>query len=193
MLTNSYPPERIELCYYLYSVWSILMSTDGNQTPPALKHGAFSKTAILPGEDATAFEQLHEDLIAELSPNGALEEDIVVTIARLIWRKGNFVIFRSAELARKRCDAKASSVDGGASLMAKLDAARDGVVPGEQAGEFFSIERIQDRVDSMIEKCITRLLFLRGLKSLPAAVPPRSPRPAIAESPRTGTVKCRLN
>ena len=55
--------------------------------PPALKHGAYSGTTLLPGEDPAAFEKLHADLVTELTPVGPLEEDIVVTIARLAWRK----------------------------------------------------------------------------------------------------------
>jgi hypothetical protein len=70
---------------------------------PALKHGGYAATALLPGEDPVAFEKLHRDLIAELVPNGALEDDIVATIAHLVWRKQNLSTFRIAELARNRC------------------------------------------------------------------------------------------
>lgn len=69
---------------------------------PAIKHGGYSATSILPGEDAAEFHKLHRDLIAELAPNGALEDEIVATIARLLWRKRNFETFRIAELARSR-------------------------------------------------------------------------------------------
>jgi hypothetical protein len=31
--------------------------------------------------------KLHRQLIAELSPKGMLEHDVVATIARLVWRK----------------------------------------------------------------------------------------------------------
>ncbi len=55
--------------------------------PPALKHGAYSATSVLPGESRAAFEKLHRNLKAEWSPSGALEDDIVMTMARLIWRK----------------------------------------------------------------------------------------------------------
>jgi hypothetical protein len=69
---------------------------------PALKHAGYSTTGILPGEDAAEFEKLHRDLIAELVPNGVLEDDIVATIAHLLWRKQNLATFRIAELARSR-------------------------------------------------------------------------------------------
>jgi hypothetical protein len=71
---------------------------------PALKHAAYSATSLLPGEDSAAFEKLHQGLIAEFAPVGALEEDIVADMARLIWRKQNLATFRIATLARKHYD-----------------------------------------------------------------------------------------
>jgi hypothetical protein len=65
----------------------------------ALKHGAFSATALLPGEDPNAFRELHEKLVSELKPDGPLEDDIVRTITRLLWRKQNLATLRIAELA----------------------------------------------------------------------------------------------
>jgi hypothetical protein len=69
---------------------------------PALKHGAYSTMTLLPGEDPVAFEKLHKDLIAELVPTGALEEDIVANVARLLWRKQNLRTFRIAQVAQDR-------------------------------------------------------------------------------------------
>jgi hypothetical protein len=81
--------------------------------PPALKHGAYSATGVLPGEDPVAFKRLHHKLIAELHPIGALEDDIVATIARLLWRKQNLDTLRIAELARRRRSAIESQVPQG--------------------------------------------------------------------------------
>jgi hypothetical protein len=72
---------------------------------PALKHGAYSVTGVLPGEDRAAFEQLCQNLISELGAEGPLERDIVETIARLTWRKQNLETLRMAESARKRSSA----------------------------------------------------------------------------------------
>jgi hypothetical protein len=69
---------------------------------PALKHGGYSATGLLPGEDPVAFEKLHRGLISELCPDGPLEEDTVFDIARCMWRKQNLETFRIAEAARKR-------------------------------------------------------------------------------------------
>jgi hypothetical protein len=81
------------------------MLVQAKKTHPALRHGAYSPTTLLPGEDPVAFEKLHQKVIDELSPKGALEDDIVVSIARLLWRKQNLATVRSAEVARARFDA----------------------------------------------------------------------------------------
>jgi hypothetical protein len=81
------------------------MLTQVQKAHPALKHGAYSATTILPGEDSTAFKKLHRELIAEFSPEGTLERDAVDTMARLLWRKQNLATFRVAELAREHRDA----------------------------------------------------------------------------------------
>src|SRR5262249_56790999 len=75
-----------------------VMSIHVKKFHAALKHGAFSATAILPGEDPAALKELHQNIIAELAPVGALEDDIVWTIARLVWRKNNFATLRKGEL-----------------------------------------------------------------------------------------------
>ena len=77
------------------------MSKRTKITPPALKHGGYSGISVLPGEDNAAFEKLHRDLINELKPNGPLEDDIVMTIARYVWRKQNLKTYRKAEAAKK--------------------------------------------------------------------------------------------
>jgi hypothetical protein len=69
---------------------------------PALKHGGYSGTSILPGEDAAAFEKLRRDLVDEFAPKGPLEEDIVMTITRLAWRKQNLSTYRKAAFAKDR-------------------------------------------------------------------------------------------
>jgi hypothetical protein len=78
------------------------MLTRFNKVHPALKHAGYSATTLLPGEDSAAFETLHRALIAEFTPIGALEEDIVADIARLTWRKQNLATFRIGGLAKER-------------------------------------------------------------------------------------------
>ena len=65
--------------------------------PRAMKHGGYSNITLLPNEDAKAFKKLHDDLRNELLPTGPLEEDIVLSIARLLWRKQNMSTYRAVE------------------------------------------------------------------------------------------------
>ena len=70
--------------------------------PSAFKHGAYCRTDVLPGEDAATFQKLHDGLVAEFLPHGAVEENIVADLARLFWRKQNMATYRLAELARRQ-------------------------------------------------------------------------------------------
>src|SRR6516162_10110047 len=70
------------------------------KSPSALKHGAYARTILLPGENAAALERLHERLITEFAPVGELEEHTVATLARLLWRRQRLAVYRRAERAR---------------------------------------------------------------------------------------------
>ena len=76
------------------------MHTRIGRRHPAHQHGAYSATAVLPGESRAEFEKLHRDLVAEFSPSGALEDDVVMNIARIVWRKRNLATLRIAGHAR---------------------------------------------------------------------------------------------
>jgi hypothetical protein len=71
-----------------------------NKNHLAVKHGGYSTTTILPTESVAEFEKLHKDLISELVPNGALADDIVATITRMVWRKRNLLTFGKAKVVR---------------------------------------------------------------------------------------------
>src|SRR5262245_31288341 len=66
--------------------------------PNALKHGAFAKTAILPGEDRQEFEKLHAALIEGWTPVGPTEDDAVLSIAQGVWRKRRGQKFLQADM-----------------------------------------------------------------------------------------------
>ena len=68
-----------------------------------LKHGAYAM-GLLSGESPVEFEKQHRDLIAEHSPNGVLEEDIVWTMARILWRKRHMHTFGACRRAWERYD-----------------------------------------------------------------------------------------
>jgi len=181
------------------------MPTPVNKIHPALKHGGYAATAILPGENRADFEKLHQSLIAELAPVGALEDDIVATMARFVWRKQNLATFRIAELARNRYSAIRSkrkvpntffptvlpreekdTAEREAAIRAANDEAR------KELGDIYELVEIgktatvgclledlevEERLDAMIDKCLKRLLFLRGLKSLSTASSSAPPQP----------------
>lgn len=195
---------------------------------PALKHGGYSAATLLPGEDPGALKKLHDAVLAEFSPAGALEEDIVASIARLVWRKRHLATFRVVGTARNEAMANRADVDPeearkkyealikerNAILEGNADSVRrdednpaginrsdtpqeamnkyiayinqDRSIAPEQeffrAGEIATMEQlmsvlaVEERLDAMIDRCLKRLLFLRGLKSL-APTKPSSPPP----------------
>jgi hypothetical protein len=73
---------------------------------PAVKHGAYSATDVLPGESRAAFEKLHRDLIAEYAPSGVHEQHIVMKMARLIWRQQNLGTLRISGLKLQQSEKK---------------------------------------------------------------------------------------
>jgi hypothetical protein len=174
----------------------VLQVSKFKKSHPALKHGAYSATGLLPGENPAEFEKLHQALIDELAPTGSLEEDIVATMARLLWRKQNLETFRVAEHARNRRSAIQSEKLPSKDLWAILDG--DNIDPAkrqeltraadhqarQELGENYKLVEIgatatvdrlikdlevEERLDGAIDKCLKRLLFLRGLKSLSQA------------------------
>jgi transposase len=195
------------------------MLTRVQKTHPALKHGGYSATTILPGEDSASFEKLRRELIAEFSPEGALEHDVVATIARLVWRKQNLATFRLAALVREHRNAIRSKRVAAVEkkyrrqplppsseeerILRLLEPDHEFVADErkravknadrqarEELGEAYELAEIgepttvdrllqdlgvEERLDAMIDKCLKRLLFLRGLKSLPTAFSSASP------------------
>ena len=81
------------------------MSHRVGRVHPALKHGAYSAMGVLPGENRAEFEKLHRELVNDFSPSGALENDIVAIMARLLWRKKNLRTLNAAKFARDRYSA----------------------------------------------------------------------------------------
>lgn len=174
--------------------------------PPALKHGGYAGSTILPGEDELAFSKLYQDLIQELTPSGPLEEEIVMTITRLVWRKQNLKIYDSIQRAEKLFNLRLSEH----LAKRKLPPIIVSLLPRDSdygellrsvdeetlAGNLATIKEIRehmgadgqltlladvtipnllselavvDRLDGMIDRCIKRLLMVRGVKSLVAA------------------------
>jgi len=160
---------------------------------PALKHAGYSAAVILPGENRAEFEELYQDLLSEFCPDGPLEHDIVAELARLLWRKQNIPIYRKAEIARQCCDLSASeerprsysewSVD----IEEVIAAQCAGAVRASESrarkklGEDYELVAIGElatpsrllleldlaaTLDGHIDRCLKRLLHVRGIKSL---------------------------
>jgi hypothetical protein len=167
---------------------------------PALKHAGYSAVGLLPGENKAEFEKLHRDLIAEFAPDGVFEDDIVATMARLLWSKQNLETFRVAALARLRCNQIREEKIPGYKIEVPflMLGAREEVDPAEreaatqaaedqirkELGETYELAEIgeaatvdclmkdldiQERLDALFDRCIKRLLMVRGLKSISSA------------------------
>jgi hypothetical protein len=155
-------------------------------THPALKHGAYSSLAVLPGEDRAEFEKKHRQLIAEYSPSGPLEHHEVLVLARLIWREENLSTFAVAKAAREPfiwaedsgrsySNEETQAAQCAATVKAAEEEAR------QQLGELYPLvamggiatlwhlEReltLRERLNEEIAKCIKRLMLAKGLKSI---------------------------
>jgi hypothetical protein len=176
----------------------------------ALKHGGYSALGLLPGESPTEYEKLHKAMIDEMAPHGPLEEEVVSTMARLVWRKRNLSTFREAELARNRLNAIIHEeiarrnipdplqldmlAESEGAQAARKEACRVGrELAQRELGDLYELASVdvatddrllaelavEERLDAMIEKCIKRLLMVRGVKSMAAA-----PRSELAQLPK---------
>jgi hypothetical protein len=159
--------------------------------PAALKHGAYSTATLLPGEDAGAFDRLHQSLIAELGPVGVLEEHIVANMARFVWRREHLDILRVTKLVEARIwtlikDQLMTRIVTGSDSTTDADTRRAAAEAQarEELGDVCDLTQVdatedrltseietRARLDEMIDKCLKRLLFLRGLKSVSRPAP----------------------
>ncbi len=64
----------------------------------ALRHGIFSKVAVLKSESQAEFDTLAKKLSEDLKPEGALEELLVDKLATLFWRSRRFLVAEGAEI-----------------------------------------------------------------------------------------------
>lgn len=174
----------------------------------ALKHGAYSATTLLPGESAAAFEKLHQELISEWSPNGALEHDVVDNLAHLLWRRRNLGTFRVAALVQRQMrrlrDDLVSTIDIPKSnetndfdkVFNKKCHAAETKARKQLGEELYALAEMSDeatldhlkkeldveeRLNAMIERCIKTLMLARGLKSM--SITPASVAPETLPSP----------
>ena len=179
------------------------MSNRIDRLHPAVKHGAYSATDVLPGESRAAFEKLHRDLIAEYAPSGVHEQHIVRNMAHLIWRQQNLATLRISEFGQRHWSeapeigAKVEMYKNRVSNLSQEDMeivignirAMSQIV--ENLGDAFELVEIggaatfdgltkelaiQERLDAAINKCLKQLLMVRGVKSVTAAPPSAAKR-----------------
>jgi hypothetical protein len=62
----------------------------------AVRHGLFAHDVVLPGEDAGAFEDLLNQVRADLSPVGSNEEFLADRVAKIRWRLGRLARMETA-------------------------------------------------------------------------------------------------
>jgi hypothetical protein len=67
----------------VWKKWSIQLA----RTKNAVRHGGYSRSVVLPWENADEFSKLHEEMQADLGPDGPMHEEVVHSIAVLMWRK----------------------------------------------------------------------------------------------------------
>jgi hypothetical protein len=149
------------------------MSHRRRKLPSALKHGIYSATDILPGESRAEFEKWHREIVAELHPTGALEEQAVYDVARFSWRKRNMLTLRLAERAQQRnATIRDERIFGepepDTALQDELGPYAELVEVGRCA-TFKGLTqdlKVEDLLDSKIDRALKRLLHLKGIKSL---------------------------
>ena len=171
-----------------------------NRIPPALKHGAYSATAVLPGESQADFDKLHRDLITEYAPSGVHENYIVMKMARRIWRGNNLGTQRIAERAQRRWSAIRDDANSLLPILVEAkreermraadDQARQelGDIYYELAelGEAATFDglikelEVEERLDAGVARCLKELLLVRGVKSVAATPEATSPKRALA-------------
>ena len=66
----------------------------------AMKHGAYSEMTILPHEDPKEFEALLEAVKEDYDPQGPTQEDKVLSIAKILWRKRRIARVQQDEVAK---------------------------------------------------------------------------------------------
>jgi len=163
------------------------MRNKTQKIPPALKHGAYTATSVLPGESQLDFEKLHQGIIDDLGPSGPLEHDIIKTLARLVWRKQNLSTLALAEsakgiyrYAKQFCDPRFSPTALRDDAEGLLDQARSELgycyefTEIGNAASFNGLTEelaVRERLDSAIARCLKQLLLVRGVKSVSVGSP----------------------
>jgi hypothetical protein len=82
-----------------------------NEHAYEVKSGADTEFAILPGEQPLAFELLRTKVAEEWAPDGPVEEDLVLTVVKCIWRKQRHQRFIAAKFIAAKYDPDSKAYD----------------------------------------------------------------------------------
>ena len=106
---------------------------------------------------------LHERLVAEFGPEEPLEEDIVAYLALLIWRKQNINPSQAGVHQQEGTPVDLYDEEGKVNEESRFRIAELSFLNSD-----FLLRELEivDRLDSMIARCIKRLLMVRGVKSM---------------------------
>ena len=73
----------------------------------SLRHGLLSKQIIFPDDDIQAFTSFRQNMLADLAPDGALEENLAQRIIVNAWRHDQAVQMVTAVIAHRTTEAEA--------------------------------------------------------------------------------------
>ena len=154
----------------------------------ALRHGlAAARAVVLPDEDGEAYERLRQGVIADLDPDGALQEALAQRIVVLLWRLDRAArleaeLFVHGRLAVQRKEVVASAVreSAAAGLTAMLGEAAPGPVtapPGGAGPAARSRAAAPAGEDALLQNEANSAQSLDPAKESPAGADPPAGRP----------------
>ena len=119
----------------------------------SLKHGLTSRRVVLPGEDQADFDRLHNQLLSDHTPVGALEIELVAEIAACLWRLQRARRYESTVLETSSFELFVSHT---------------------QAKGFETLLRYMGAIERQLNRAIVRLREAQGARRKSAA--PQPPR-----------------
>jgi hypothetical protein len=150
----------------------------------ALKHGLYSTTVLLPGEDQTEFQALLDSFLAEHTPATPTESTLVQQMAAAVWRlrrisryEAGYFNYRARvarrALRQERLQPTDTDVLG---MTVYIDAELPNLLP--------DLSRQYARIEKIFHRCLTHLTDLRANPKPPVAPQPTpEPLPAPPPSP----------
>ena len=140
----------------------------------ALKHGLTGKQVVLPGEDPAEFDAFRSGLIAELAPQGALEEILAEKVVADAWRLRRVSQMEAALYWREKrqkalsaASAKVSSAE--TSPMREIEGSaysvyKSEVRPDRREAHQVALAKLQELHAEPVPPLVSLLSLLEGLQ-----------------------------